>query len=53
MLGAGLFVASDLVLSVELFRMKEDSPATRVASHLVWPLYWVGQGLILIGIAWT
>ena len=53
MLGAGLFVASDLVLSVELFRMQEDSPATRVASHLVWPLYWVGQGLILAGIAWT
>lgn len=53
MLGAGLFVASDLVLSVELFRMEEDSPATRVASHLVWPLYWVGQGLILVGIAWA
>lgn len=53
MLGAGLFVASDIVLSVELFRMKEGSPATRIASHLVWPLYWVGQGLILVGIAWT
>ena len=49
MLGAGLFVLSDLVLSVELFRMEEDSPSTRIASHLVWPLYWIGQGLILVG----
>ncbi|MGI3187158.1 lysoplasmalogenase [Nioella aestuarii] len=53
MLGAGLFVLSDLVLSIERFRMKEDSPAARGASHLVWPLYWVGQGLILVGIAWS
>lgn len=53
MLGAGLFVASDLVLSVELFRMREDSANARIASHVVWPLYWIGQGLILVGIVWT
>lgn len=53
MLGAGLFVASDLVLSVELFRMQAHSRAARIASHAVWPLYWVGQGLILSGIVWA
>lgn len=53
MLGAGLFVASDLVLSVELFRMKDGGPSARVASHVVWPLYWIGQGLILAGIVWV
>ena len=52
-LGAGLFVASDLVLSVELFRMEEGGHAARMASHAVWPLYWAGQGLILLGIAWV
>jgi len=53
MLGAGLFVASDLVLSVELFRMQETPRAARIASHVVWPLYWIGQGLILAGIVWV
>jgi uncharacterized membrane protein YhhN len=52
MLGAGLFVASDLVLSVELFRMQDGSANARIASHAVWPLYWIGQGLILVGILW-
>lgn len=51
--GAGVFVVSDLVLSIELFRMEEDSRAARLASHLVWPLYWGGQGLILAGIIWV
>jgi len=53
MIGAGLFVASDLVLSVELFRMNENSPQARTASHVVWPLYWIGQGLILVGMVWA
>lgn len=52
MLGAGLFVASDLVLSVELFRMQDGGANARIASHAVWPLYWIGQGLILAGILW-
>lgn len=52
-LGAGLFVASDLVLAVERFRMAEGSRAARWASHAVWPLYWVGQGMILAGIAFA
>lgn len=52
-LGAGLFVLSDLVLAVRVFRMGEDSPTALAASHTVWPLYWIGQGLILAGIAWA
>lgn len=50
-LGAGFFVVSDLVLSVELFRMEAGSPAAERASQAVWPLYWLGQGMILAGIA--
>lgn len=52
MLGAGLFVASDLVLAAELFRMREDGQNARIASHFVWPLYWGGQALILVGMVW-
>lgn len=51
--GAGLFVASDLVLAVRLFRIADDSPAARRTSHAVWPLYWIGQGLILAGIGFA
>lgn len=51
LVGAGLFVLSDLVLALRLFRMEADSLEARAASHMVWPLYWGGQGLILAGIA--
>lgn len=52
-LGAGLFVASDLVLAIRLFRIADDNTAARRTSHAVWPLYWIGQGLILAGIVWV
>ncbi len=51
-LGAGLFVLSDLVLAIGLFRLTEGSAQARIAAHLVWPLYWLGQAGILVGIVW-
>lgn len=46
--GAALFLASDLVLALRLFRL--HAPAAQlVASRLLWPLYWAGQALILWG----
>ncbi|WP_071675113.1 lysoplasmalogenase family protein [Nioella nitratireducens] len=51
--GAGLFVASDLVLAVGLFRLADGSRQARIAAHLVWPLYWLGQAGILMGMVWV
>ena len=51
-IGAGLFLGSDLILSVQMFRLRADSLAYRVARQLVWPLYWGGQALIAYGVAW-
>lgn len=48
-LGAALFVLSDLILAVELFRMKDDHPQKPLAGYLVWVFYIAGQGLILFG----
>lgn len=48
--GAVLFVASDLLLSLDLFVVK--SPAlNRLLSHALWAAYWSGQALILWGMA--
>ena len=50
LLGAVLFVASDLLLSLDLFVAK--SPALkRALSHVLWAAYWSGQALILLGMA--
>lgn len=46
--GVAAFVASDLILAVRLFILRE--PRIRlIAARLLWPLYWGGQALILIG----
>lgn len=42
--GAGLFVLSDLMLAIHLFR----TPRTWL-SRALWPVYWTGQALILTG----
>lgn len=42
--GAGLFIASDLLLAIHTFR----SPRRWLALAL-WPAYWGGQALILLG----
>jgi uncharacterized membrane protein YhhN len=43
--GAALFVASDLMLAVQMFRAR--GTLARVLPWLVWPCYWLGQALIL------
>lgn len=49
LLGAGLFLASDLMLSVEMFVL--PAPAPRALSRAVWAAYWSGQALICLGMA--
>lgn len=46
-LGAGLFVASDLLLAIERFTPKGRAMAG--IGLAVWVLYWTGQALILAG----
>lgn len=46
--GATLFLASDLVLALRIFRLR-DPAAQLLASRVLWPLYWAGQALILWG----
>lgn len=46
--GAALFLLSDLMLALRLFRLREAG-ARMVASRLLWPAYWGGQALILWG----
>jgi len=48
-LGAGLFLVSDLLLSLELFVLGPDR-APRPLQVLVWASYWCGQALILVGL---
>jgi uncharacterized membrane protein YhhN len=47
-LGAALFVLSDLLLAIRLF-VARTGPATRGLSLALWPAYWGGQLLILVG----
>lgn len=49
-LGAAMFLASDVILSVQLFRLEPGTLAHRRAGQAVWPLYWGGQALIAAGI---
>ncbi|MFD1796256.1 lysoplasmalogenase [Paracoccus aurantiacus] len=46
--GAVLFVMSDLLLALRLF-VASAVRAQRMLSLALWPLYWLGQALILIG----
>lgn len=48
--GAALFVLSDLILALDLFRFGADRPHRRRA-RLLWAAYWGGQALILAGLA--
>lgn len=48
-LGAGLFIASDTMLAVQLFRLGEGHPRAKVLGWGVWLFYVAGQGLILAG----
>lgn len=48
--GAALFLASDLVLAVRLFRLPCGHPAEPRLARVTWVLYIAGQGLILAGL---
>jgi uncharacterized membrane protein YhhN len=50
MLGAALFVLSDLVLATELFRLPPDAPARRITAPVVWWTYAAAQVLIVWGV---
>jgi uncharacterized membrane protein YhhN len=50
MLGAALFVLSDLILALDLFRFGPDRPNLWRA-RMLWAAYWAGQLLILLGMA--
>lgn len=43
------FIASDTILSLELFVLPLDHPARRYTAYLVWGLYWAAQ----VGFAWV
>ena len=45
-IGAMAFVSSDLILSLELFRLKPDAPLRPYTARAVWVLYYGGQALI-------
>lgn len=49
-LGVALFVLSDLILAIDLFRYGPDRPHLWRA-RLLWAAYWSGQCLILTGMA--
>lgn len=44
--GAIAFVASDTILSIELFRLKSDAPVKRLIARAIWFLYYGGQATI-------
>jgi uncharacterized membrane protein YhhN len=46
--GAALFVASDLMLAVQMFVAREEGSRRRLSLAL-WPAYWAGQALIAWG----
>lgn len=50
MIGALSFLASDLVLAAELFRLPADASARRWTAPLVWWTYVAAQALIVAGI---
>lgn len=49
-LGAGLFVISDLILSVRMFRFADTNKWSTPAAWAVWVFYLSGQALILFGV---
>ncbi len=49
-LGAMMFIASDVILSLQLFRKPADQPTSIPASLAVWALYFGGQVLIAWGV---
>ena len=50
-IGAALFILSDMILSIRLFRLAEDDPSARAAAVALWVSYIAGQAMIVLGIA--
>jgi uncharacterized membrane protein YhhN len=46
MVGALMFMASDFILSLELFVLDPQSALRKITRHAIWGLYWCGQALI-------
>jgi uncharacterized membrane protein YhhN len=53
LVGAFAFMASDTILAIQLFRMRDDSGWQIPASVLLWLLYAGGQLAIVIGVGWA
>lgn len=47
-LGAALFMVSDIILAVQLFRLPQRGVRARWAGYVLWMLYAGGQGAILL-----
>jgi len=50
-IGAGLFILSDMILSLRLFRLTDEDWRAPYAAWALWAFYIAGQALILAGIA--
>ena len=50
-LAAGLFIASDTILALELFVLAAADPLRRVTPFAVWGLYWLAQAHFLSAFA--
>lgn len=48
-IGAVLFMASDAILSMEMFYLSQTHKLRRITPYAVWSLYWGGNVLILLG----
>ena len=48
-IGAALFIVSDVILAINLFRMSDTHHHRMKAGYAVWTLYVAGQVLILWG----
>jgi uncharacterized membrane protein YhhN len=50
LIGAGLFILSDIILSAELFLLPQEHKLRRIIPQFVWTFYWFGQVAIFSGI---
>ena len=50
MVGAVAFMASDAILSAELFRKARLGNSERLSAYAVWALYYAGQAAITYGL---
>jgi uncharacterized membrane protein YhhN len=48
--GVGAFMASDIMLAIEKFRLPDQSKARKYLPYLIWAFYWFGQMFILLGV---